>query len=65
MNSELQIRVRTAVMIGLVMLAFLIPGYWLPFIPLILFFIITYLSTLDKGRAISGRFALLNVRTHA
>ncbi len=65
MNSELQIRVRTAVMIGLVMLAFLIPGYWLPFIPLILFFIITYLSTLEKGRALSGRLALLNVRAPA
>ncbi|HZJ90494.1 MAG TPA: phosphatidate cytidylyltransferase [Oscillospiraceae bacterium] len=62
MNSELQIRVRTAVMIGLVMLAFLIPGYWLPFIPLLLFFVVTYLSTLEKGRALSRRLPMLSDR---
>ena len=62
MNSELQIRVRPAVMIGLVMLAFLIPGYWLPFIPLLLFFVVTYLSTLEKGRALSRRLPMLSDR---
>ena len=62
MNSELQIRVRTAVMIGLVMLAFLIPGYWLPFIPLLVFFVVTYLSTLEKGRALSRRLPMLSDR---
>lgn len=49
-------------MIGLVMLAFLIPGYWLPFIPLLLFFVVTYLSTLEKGRALSRRLPMLSDR---
>lgn len=55
MSSELRIRVRTAIIIALVMIAFLLPGYWLPFIPLMLFLMITYISALEKGRAITRR----------
>lgn len=65
MSSELSVRVRTAVIIVLVMLAFLLPGYWLPFIPLIIFLLITYMSALEKGRAIARRMPGISIREAA
>ncbi|MDD4541855.1 MAG: hypothetical protein PHR78_06835, partial [Eubacteriales bacterium] len=61
MSSELITRIRTGVIIVLVMLLFLVPGYWLPFMPLILFLAITYLSAAEKGRAISRRMPTIGV----
>ncbi len=65
MNTELSVRIKTAVIIVLVMLAFLIPGYWLPFIPLILFLAITFYSSLEKGNAVSRRMPDIDIRSSA
>lgn len=54
-SSELMTRVITAVAYVGVMAVFIIPGLWVPIIPVILWMAITFLTALEKSRAVNLR----------
>lgn len=54
-GKELTTRVITAAVYVAVMLVFIIPGHWVPMIPLILMFVVAFLSAFEKAQAIRLR----------
>lgn len=55
MKQSLKTRVITGAIFVPIVLAFLIPGRWVPFIPLLFFLVAAYVSALEKGRAVDRR----------
>ncbi|HZK28931.1 MAG TPA: CDP-archaeol synthase [Clostridia bacterium] len=60
-NSELTTRVVTAAIYVGVMAVFIIPGRWVPLIPIILWMAIAFLTSFEKSRAVNLRLAGMGV----
>ncbi len=55
LSKELTTRMLTAIIYGAVMIIFIVPGRWVPMIPLILIAVVAFLSAFEKAQAIRLR----------
>ncbi len=59
-NKELRTRVITAAIYVAIMIAFIVPGIWVPFLTVMLYAVVTFMTGLEKAKAINLR--LENIR---
>ncbi len=64
-NKELRTRVITAAVYVAVMIAFIVPGLWVPFLTVMLFAVVTFMTAFEKSNAVNLRIGNISPWTMA
>jgi phosphatidate cytidylyltransferase len=62
-NKELRTRITTAAIYVAVMIIFIVPGLWVPFLTVLFYAIVTFMIGLEKAKAVNLRLGNISLRS--
>ena len=60
-NKELRTRITTAAIYAAVMITFIVPGLWVPFLTVILYSVVTLMIGFEKAKAVNLRLGNISL----